>query len=142
MIRPILTLWGMYKVYPKILDNIELPREMDRDTMLDYIFMYAGNNESRYGDPELLKRLVNRWFSAKKHDFDMIWRALTIDYNPIENTDMRISGKTRTEQRREQKTEQRIVTLKEMRHKILQQTAVQAEREIIQAHPLERRNLQ
>ena len=87
MIRPILTLWGMYQAYPEILDNIELPEEMNRDTMQDYIFMYAGNNESRYGDPVLLERLVNRWFGAKKHDFEMMWRALTIDYNPIENTD-------------------------------------------------------
>ena len=83
----ILTLWGMYKAYPEILDKIDLPEEMDRETMKDYIFMYAGNNEARYGDPELMERLVNRWFSARKHDFEMMWRALHADYNPIENTD-------------------------------------------------------
>lgn len=83
----ILTLWGMYKAYPEILDKIDLPEEMDRETMKDYIFMYAGANEARYGDPELMERLVNRWFSARKHDFGMMWRALHTDYNPIENTD-------------------------------------------------------
>lgn len=83
----ILTLWGMYKAYPEILDKIDLPEEMDRETMKDYIFMYAGNNEARYGDPELMERLVNRWFSARKHDFGMMWKALHTDYNPIENTD-------------------------------------------------------
>ena len=83
----ILTLWGMYKAYPEILDEIDLPDEMDRETMKDYIFMYAGANEARYGDPELMERLVNRWFSARKHDFEMMWRALHTDYNPIENTD-------------------------------------------------------
>lgn len=82
----ILTLWGMYKAYPEILDKIDLPEEMDRETLKDYIFMYAGNNEARYGDPELMERLVNRWFSAKKHDFEMMWRALHTVYNPIENT--------------------------------------------------------
>lgn len=83
----ILTLWGMYKAYPEILDKVDLPEEMDRETMKDYIFMYAGNNEARYGDPELMERLVNRWFSARKHDFGMMWKALHTDYNPIENTD-------------------------------------------------------
>lgn len=81
------TVWGMYKAYPEILNNIELPEEMDKDTMLDYIFMYAGGNESRYSDPLLMERLVKRWFSARKHDFSMMWRALHTEYNPIENTD-------------------------------------------------------
>lgn len=81
------TVWGMYRAYPEILDNIELPEEMDKDTMLDYIFMYAGDNETRYSDPFLMERLVKRWFSARKHDFSMMWRALHADYNPIENTD-------------------------------------------------------
>ena len=81
------TVWGMYKAYPEILNNIELPEEMDKDTMLDYIFMYAGGNETRYSDPLLMERLVKRWFSARKHDFSMMWRALHAEYNPIENTD-------------------------------------------------------
>lgn len=81
------TVWGMYRAYPEILDNIELPEEMDKDTMLDYIFMYAGSNEARYSDPLLMERLVKRWFSARKHDFTMMWRALHAEYNPIENTD-------------------------------------------------------
>lgn len=81
------TVWGMYKAYPEILNDIELPEEMDKDTMLDYIFMYAGGNETRYSDPLLMERLVKRWFSARKHDFSMMWRALHAEYNPIENTD-------------------------------------------------------
>lgn len=81
------TVWGMYKACPEILNNIELPDEMDKDTMLDYIFMYAGGNETRYSDPLLMERLVKRWFSARKHDFSMMWRALHTEYNPIENTD-------------------------------------------------------
>ena len=112
MISPILTLWGMYQAYPEILDNIELPSEMDRATMQDYIFMYAGNNECRYGDPALLERLANRWFSAKKHDFEMMWCALTIDYNPIENTDRYEDfweNTDRTEKGTENRSEDNIV---------------------------------
>lgn len=81
------TLWGMYKAYPEILNNIELPEGMGKDIMLDYIFMYAGTNETRYSDPLLMERLVKRWFSARKHDFSMMWKALHVEYNPIENTD-------------------------------------------------------
>ena len=81
------TVWGMYKAYPEILNNIELPDEMDKDTMLDYIFMYAGGNETRYSDPFLMERLVKRWFSARRHDFSRMWEALHAEYNPIENTD-------------------------------------------------------
>lgn len=81
------TLWGLYQTYPEILDNIELPEEMDKTTMMDYIFMYAGENEVRYSHPAVLERLVNRWFSSRKHDFERMWRALHAVYNPIENTD-------------------------------------------------------
>lgn len=81
------TLWGLYQTYPEILDNIDLPEEMDKTTMLDYIFMYAGENEARYPHPAVLERLINRWFSSRKHDFEMMWRALHAEYNPIENTD-------------------------------------------------------
>lgn len=81
------TLWGVYQTYPEILDNIELPNEMDKTTMLDYIFMYAGENEVRYPQPAVLERLINNWFSSRKHDFEMMWRALHAEYNPIENTD-------------------------------------------------------
>lgn len=81
------TLWGLYQTYPEILDNIELPKEMDKATMLDYIFMYAGENEVRYPDPTMLEHLINSWFSSRKHDFEMMWKALHAEYNPIENTD-------------------------------------------------------
>ena len=87
MLLAMYTLWGLYQTYPEILDNIELPEEMDKTTMLDYIFMYAGENEVRYSHPAVLERLINKWFSSRKHDFEMMWRALHAEYNPIENTD-------------------------------------------------------
>lgn len=100
------TLWGLYQTYPEILDNIELPEEMDKTTMLDYIFMYAGENEVRYPHPAVLERLVNRWFSSRKHDFEKMWRALHAEYNPIENTD-RYEDSWRTIERDGEGTEKR-----------------------------------
>lgn len=100
------TLWGLYQTYPEILDNIDFPEEMDKTTMLDYIFMYAGENEVRYPHPAVLERLVNKWFSSRKHDFVMMWRALRAEYNPIENTD-RYEDSWRTIERDGEGTEKR-----------------------------------
>lgn len=87
MVHPILTLWGMVQYRPEILTNIELPDGMDADAMRNYIFMYAGDNECRYGNAEMLDMLVHSWFSSRKHDFQYMWDAMNAEYNPIENYD-------------------------------------------------------
>lgn len=55
--------------------------------MGDYIYMYAGENEVRYSDPDILERLVHTWFTSRKTDFQYMWDALHAEYNPIENYD-------------------------------------------------------
>ena len=88
MITPILTIWGLYQAYPEMLEeSIALPEGMDKDIMLDYIFQYCGENEIRYADPELLQRLISRWFQANKKQFERLWYTINAEYNPIENYD-------------------------------------------------------
>lgn len=97
MVHPILTLWGMVQYRPEILTDIDLPDGMDADAMKNYIFMYAGDNECRYGNAEMLDMLVHSWFSSRKHDFQYMWDAMNADYNPIENYDRQEDFTTTTE---------------------------------------------
>lgn len=64
-----------------------MPEGMSEETMGDYIYMYAGENETRYSDPDILERLVHTWFTSRKTDFQYMWDALHAEYNPIENYD-------------------------------------------------------
>lgn len=77
----------MVKYQPTILKKLDLPEGMSEDTMGDYIYMYAGENEVRYSDPDILERLVHTWFTSRKTDFQYMWDALHAEYNPIENYD-------------------------------------------------------
>lgn len=77
----------MYQAYPEILDGFELPEGMDNETLRLAIFEYAGENEVRYSNPELLAKLINAWFERNKSQFGRIWFTINADYNPIENYD-------------------------------------------------------
>lgn len=77
----------MVKYQPTILQKLDLPDGMSEDTIGDYIYMYAGENEVRYSDPDILERLVHTWFTSRKTDFQYMWDALHAEYNPIENYD-------------------------------------------------------
>ena len=77
----------MVKYQPTILQKLDLPDGMSEETMGDYIYMYAGENEVRYSDPDILERLVHTWFISRKTDFQYMWDALHAEYNPIENYD-------------------------------------------------------
>lgn len=77
----------MVKYQPTILKKLDLPEGMSEETMGDYIYMYAGENETRYSDPDILERLVHTWFTSRKTDFQYMWDALHAEYNPIENYD-------------------------------------------------------
>lgn len=77
----------MVKYQPTILTNLDLPDGMSEETIGDYIYMYAGENEVRYSDPDILERLVHTWFISRKTDFQYMWDALHAEYNPIENYD-------------------------------------------------------
>lgn len=77
----------MVKYQPTILKELDLPEGMSEETMSDYIYMYAGENETRYSDPDILERLVHTWFTSRKTDFQYMWDALHAEYNPIENYD-------------------------------------------------------
>ena len=87
MLHSIITLWGMVEYRPEILDNLDLPDGMSSDELKNYIFMYAGDNECRYDNPEMLDMLVHSWFSSRKTDFQYMWDAMHAEDNPIENYD-------------------------------------------------------
>ena len=87
MHRPILTLWAMYQYDTSMFDKMLIPDTLDKEALLGYFFMYAGNNESRYGDPEELKALIEMWSRARNPEWKRMCAALQAEYNPIENYD-------------------------------------------------------
>ena len=87
MLNPILQISDFYDYDKTLFDGVALPDGMDKDTLIDYILMYCGDSEVRYGEPALFKRFMNAWFRANKKQFERIWFTINAEYNPIENYD-------------------------------------------------------
>ena len=61
-----ITLWGVLNNYPEIIKGVELPNNVDYETLLEVIIFKAGENEVMYPNPVFLERAVREWFRAKK----------------------------------------------------------------------------
>lgn len=85
MLNPILQISDFYDYDKTLFDGVALPDGMDKDTLIDYILMYCGDSEVRYGEPALFKRFMNAWFRANRKQFERIWFTINAEYNPLEN---------------------------------------------------------
>lgn len=85
MLNLILQISDFYDYDKTLFDGVTLPDGMDKDTLIDYILMYCGDSEVRYGEPTLFKRFMNAWFRVNKKQFERIWFTINAEYNPLEN---------------------------------------------------------
>lgn len=76
---------GLYNWDSTIFDLMQIPSELNRDTLIDNLLAETAELEVLYPNPVVFKNLVGIW-SAKQID---IWRRLyattQYEYNPIEN---------------------------------------------------------
>lgn len=87
LIRLRFSLYGMYEYDNTILDDIVLPETINKQVLVDRILQDWGGYNCRFSNPDMCKRFIHSWFSANEYNFEMIQKALTMEYNPIENYD-------------------------------------------------------
>lgn len=92
-----ITLWGILNNYPEIIKGVELPNNVDYETLLEVIIFKAGENEVMHPNPVFMEIAVRAWFRAKKYEFDKLAETLDLEYNPIENYDRKEEWTDRTE---------------------------------------------
>ena len=81
------TLWGIYQVRNDLFDNIVLPDQCDKSTLIDLLMEECGGMYVYHQQPDYFKTNIGRWFSRKKPQFERIFKALEAKYNPVENYD-------------------------------------------------------
>ncbi len=67
-------------------DGQEIP-PIDKDIVIDYIMEEGCDLYTRRLNPDRFKLLVNDFFNAQYNNFRMMWIALNMNYNPIDNYD-------------------------------------------------------
>jgi hypothetical protein len=74
---------------PTIFDGVVLPEGIDPNIVKDDIIEKCGDLYPYYQVPPRVKLAITRFFAEYYHNFEMMYLALTNEYNPIENTDWR-----------------------------------------------------
>lgn len=70
-----------------IFDNIKLNPDIDKETLINTIMDKCALNEPLYTDYDILVYKINNFFNKYSLTIDRLYRAYTVDYNPIENYD-------------------------------------------------------
>ena len=88
-----ITLFGMYKWMQDSEDdlffNLSLPPLMDKSTLVNTILAKGAEFEVLHGNPEFIKDMIGIWSSRWYSTLDRWSKALSIEYNPLENYDRR-----------------------------------------------------
>ena len=83
--RATLSILGLYNYDDTIFDDIELPDGVDSSIAIDAILYDCAELEIMYPDPEWMKKLIALWSKRELPVWDRIYKAVNIEYNPIEN---------------------------------------------------------
>lgn len=83
--NPRITLWGFYQYESTLFDDIRLPELCDRDTLINTIMYEHGMQFPYAQSPEWLKLAITNYFNRMYLQFDRMFKALAIDYEPLEN---------------------------------------------------------
>lgn len=89
--RATLTLMGMYRTRPDILDEFILPSEINRNVFMDNLLMVTGEMEVLYTNPDFLKGAIAAWSRMELANWEWLFSTQHYEYNPIWNVDVKES---------------------------------------------------
>lgn len=91
-----LSVMGLYDYDPTIFDLMVLPEGIEKEILINEIFLESFDLECVYPNPDFLKILIGNWSKANIYNWEELYKTLMYDYNPIYN---RFYESTETETR-------------------------------------------
>lgn len=76
-----------------VISGCDIDSRIDRQTLIDTIWIWCGNMEPIANDIDRFRRLTVNWFERKKYWIKNLLDTLEYDYNPIHNYDRTEVGK-------------------------------------------------
>lgn len=70
-----------------LFDNLNLPSDIDKDTVVDNIMLEGADFEVLYADPYFMRAAIGTWSNKHYRTFEKWIAALNLEYNPLENYD-------------------------------------------------------
>lgn len=86
-----ITLFGLYKymedIHEPLFSLMTIPAELDKNVLIKNILLRGGEFEVLYPDPYFMEQMVEMWSKKWQHTMERWVKALSIDYEPLENYD-------------------------------------------------------
>lgn len=76
---------GLYNWDSTVFDLMQIPEELDRDTLIDNLLAETAELEVLYPNPVVFKNLVGVWSQKQLDIWQRLYATTQYEYNPIEN---------------------------------------------------------
>ena len=83
--RTKLSLLGLYNWDTTIFDGLKLPKELDKDELINNLLLELAELTILYTDSDFLKQAISSWSNIRLHTWERIARVLYEDYDPFIN---------------------------------------------------------
>lgn len=80
-----MSILGLYTYDNTIFDNMALPSDLDKETLVDNILMEYAELEVLYPDTEFMKGAIEKWSASRLHTWERMKNVLYEDYDPFIN---------------------------------------------------------
>ena len=81
----IISILGLYNYDPTLFDDMYLPPQADRDTLINNLVMDLAEVEVVYPSPDFMKQAIKMWSEKRRLTWDRIAMVLTEPYDPFVN---------------------------------------------------------
>lgn len=82
-----MSLIGLYNVDNTLFDEMIMPEEVDRETLVNTILLKSGEFEVLYPNPDFMKAFIKTWSMKWNRTFVKWVEGMSVSWNPIENYD-------------------------------------------------------
>lgn len=82
-----MTIAGMYQFKDGLFNNLNLPDGIDKEDVINQILLDGSNFEILYSDFNFMQDAIGLWSNTWYRTFAKWQKALSLEYNPIENYD-------------------------------------------------------
>ena len=81
------SLLGLSRITPGILDDVVLPAGLEEDLAKDNLLAETAELEVIYPDAHFMQAMIGRWSQKELPIWTRLYKTTLLDYNPIENYD-------------------------------------------------------
>ena len=84
-----ITIQSLYSWDDSLFDGLEVPKTLDKNTLISEIIITCSAQELLYPDWGFMKEAITVWSNERQHMFARIAGTLEAEYDPIANYDRR-----------------------------------------------------